>query len=327
MKIAIDAGKRKSYIVVQDGDVIKDEGYIDTTQDGFDSILQTTEGNTFIVEAGSSLYPIADILEQYPSSRIVVAHPAAMKMIAKAPNKTDKNDAHKLLDAFNADYLPIAYLPSKEVRNDRNICSARDFIVRQRAAIKNRIRYEAQRCGMDLGSLTKKSFDNLENSRHMPLRELAGLHKEYTERILNFDCAVKERAEQSHYATLIDTIPGIGPTSALSIASQIGDIHRFSTEFRFFSYAGLCPATHQSGAKEWKGHLKSGNVSLRTTLIECVWMHIAHCDDTVIAKTYYKLARRMGSKRAAVACAKRLARIIYFMLIRNRPFNPYEAGR
>lgn len=325
--MAIDAGKKRSYVVVQDGGVVKEEGYIETTDLGFASIIPNVEGSTFIVEAGRNLYPIVEILEQYRNCRIVVAHPTAMKLIAKAPNKTDKNDAHKLLDAYNADYLPASWLPPKEVREDRNICSAHDFIVKQRAAIKNRIRYEAQRYGIDLGTLTKKSLKELEISPHITLRELAILHEDYTERLSDFDYTIKERASLNHYAELIDTIPGIGYSSALSIASQIGDVHRFPSEFHFFSYIGLCPSTHQSGEREWKGHLKAGNVSLRSVLIECIWMHIAHCKDSRLTETYYRLVRRMGPKKAAVACAKRLARIIYYMLIRDKPFNPYGVGR
>ncbi len=327
MKMAIDVGKRRSYVVVQNGNVVENEGYIETTKEGFDSVVPDCEGNTFILEAGNNLYSVARILEQYQNSKIVVAHPAAMKLIAKSPNKTDRNDAHKLLDAYNADYLPTSYLPPKEIREDRNLCSARDFFVRQRSAVKNRIRYEANRCGIELGSLTMKVIDELGMSEHLPMRQLAMMHKEYTSRISDFDGAVDERAVENHYATLIDTIPGIGPTSALSIASQIGDVHRFPTEFHFFSYAGLCPSTHQSGSVEWKGHIKSGNVSLRTTLIECVWMHLAHYDDSMITESYHRLARRLGPKKAAVACAKRLARIIYYMLIRDKPFEPYGAGR
>lgn len=326
MEIAIDVGKRKCYVVVQNGNSVEREGYVDTTQEGFDSIIPMCKGNTFIIEAGSSLYHVVDLLERR-NGRIIIAHPAAMKLIAKSPNKTDRNDAHKLLDAYNADYLPTSYLPSKEVREERNLCSARSFLVRQRAAIKNRIRYEAHKYGIELSSLTKKSIGELEKSEYLTLRELAMLHREYAQRVSDFDDVVEEKVSQNDYAKLIDTIPGIGYTSALLIASQIGDIHRFPTEFHFFSYIGLCPSTHQSGSVEWKGHLKSGNVTLRSTLIECIWMHIAHCEDSIITETYHRLSRRMGPKKAAVACAKRMARIIYFMLIRDKPFSPYGAGR
>jgi transposase len=326
MKISIDVGKRRSYVVVENNGVVENEGYVDTTQEGFDSIMPQTDDNTFIMEAGNNLYPVADLLERR-NGKIVVAHPAAMKMIAKAPNKTDKNDAHRLLDAYNADYLPTSYLPPKEIREDRNLCSAREFFVRQRSAVKNRMRYEAHKYGIEPGSLTKKSIDELEKSGHLSLMELVKLYREQTERISDFNETVKEKALQNHYATLIDTIPGIGPTSALSIASQIGDIQRFPTEFHFFSYLGLCPSTHQSGSVEWKGHLKTGNMTLRSILIECTWIHVAFCKDSVITEKYYGLSKRMGPKRAAVASAKRLSRIIYYMLIRDKPFNPYGAGR
>ena len=83
MKIAIDVGKKKSYVVVQNVNVVENEGYIETTKDGFDSMVPNSEGNTFILEEGNNLYSVARILEQYPNAKIVVAHPAAAQFVRR----------------------------------------------------------------------------------------------------------------------------------------------------------------------------------------------------------------------------------------------------
>ena len=41
-----------------------------------------------------------------------------------------------------------------------------------------------------------------------------------------------------------------------------------------FSYAYLVPGIHQSGNREWKGHIANGNTFLKYLLVECVQIHI-----------------------------------------------------
>ena len=51
------------------------------------------------------------------------------------------------------------------------------------------------------------------------------------------------------------TIPGIGPISAAVIASEYGDISRFSSPSQMLSFAGLEPGYFQSGTMEFKGKM------------------------------------------------------------------------
>ena len=76
-----------------------------------------------------------------------MANPAKVRLIAESMNKTDRNDAHILLDLYKREYVPESYLPSREISESRNICRSRNFLVRQRTAIKNRIRDQLYRLG------------------------------------------------------------------------------------------------------------------------------------------------------------------------------------
>jgi transposase len=49
---------------------------------------------------------------------------------------------------------------------------------------------------------------------------------------------------------ILTTMPGIDFYSAMIIASEIGDIKRFPTQWKLVSYAGLAPTQHQSGEYE-----------------------------------------------------------------------------
>ncbi|WP_172399454.1 transposase [Cuniculiplasma divulgatum] len=74
-----------------------------------------------------------------------MANPLKVRLIAESMNKTGKNDAHILLDLYTKEYTPESYLPSGEIGESRNICRNRNFLVRQRTAIKNRIRDQSYR--------------------------------------------------------------------------------------------------------------------------------------------------------------------------------------
>ena len=67
---------------------------------------------------------------------------------------------------------------------------------------------------------------------------------------------------------LLESIPGIGPITAASFISEVGDIKRFKKPEQLVAYAGLDPRVHQSGISiNGKGFIsKRGNKILRTRL-------------------------------------------------------------
>lgn len=144
--VSIDLGKRNSYVVVEKGGTVVKEGYTTTTKEGFDEFFGIVDKPTLIAESSCTLDRAATIIEySSPDSNIIVAHPMKVKIISESFNKTDKNDAHTLLDLYKAKYLPQSYLPEKKIRDERNLCRNRNFPIKQRTAIKNRIHDQAYR--------------------------------------------------------------------------------------------------------------------------------------------------------------------------------------
>ena len=69
------------------------------------------------------------------------------------------------------------------------------------------------------------------------------------------------------YVPLLLSCPGIGWILAFTIASEIGDIHRFPTPGKLAGYTGLCPRVQQSGDR--RGPLrKNGPNHPRWALVE-----------------------------------------------------------
>ena len=121
----------------------------------------------------------------------------------------------------------------------------------------------------------------------------------------------------------IMSIPGIGPTLAAIILSEIGDIHRFSSPDKLQAFAGLDPSTYQSG--NFKANrtpmVKRGSTYLRWALMQAARLAAIHCE--TFAR--YLAAKQAQGKHYFVALghtAKKLIRVIFRILSANEVFVP-----
>ena len=323
--IAIDVGKRKSYFVVeQDGKIVK-ESYVKTDRESFSSLLGEYPGSSIVMEASSTIDRIAPYVEEY-SSDITVAHPMKLKVISQSMKKTDRNDAHILLELNRLGYVPESYLPSVDIRRSRDLCRNRAFLVKQRTAVKNRIRDQAYRLGIDFRDFNKKTDNDL-RSASCVLNALVNDLESLNHEVYELDKIIRDEVESSPEASLIYTIPGIGYYGALAIASEIGDVGRFPSEDNIFSYAGLVPKIHQSGNREWKGHIAKGNTFLKYLLVECVQIHLMRDEPSPIKDAYERIESRSGTKKARIAAARHMLRAIYYMLKKHQNYDEYLKKR
>ena len=112
----------------------------------------------------------------------------------------------------------------------------------------------------------------------------------------------------------------MGVYSACLIYAEIGDIKRFPHSEKLCSYAGLVPSTHQSGVYTKHGRItKEGSRYLRWILTECVQIHVSRYD-TQLTRFYRRLVKRVGKQKAVIATARKLTKIIYWMLKNKEPF-------
>jgi transposase len=127
------------------------------------------------------------------------------------------------------------------------------------------------------------------------------------------------------YISLLMSAPGIGWVTGFTIASEIGDIKRFSSPFKLTGYTGLCPRVSQSGEMDRRGPLsKHGPKYLRWGLMEAA---IAASSHPLYKERYQRTKRRLGRQRGAkvaqIELARKLTEAIWYMLTRNEPFKPF----
>ena len=127
-------------------------------------------------------------------------------------------------------------------------------------------------------------------------------------------------ADYQRALRLLQTIPGIDYGSACTILAEIGpDLGAFRKACSIGPWAGVAPGNNSSAGKRRSGRARKGNPTLRATLAEC-----AHGAVRTKSSQFYghhrMLAGHLGYKKAILASAHKLLRVIHAVLRDDRPY-------
>jgi len=112
----------------------------------------------------------------------------------------------------------------------------------------------------------------------------------------------------------LDTIPGIGRTTAEIIISETGgDMTPFATAGHLASWIGVCPGTNESAGVNKSGHTRHGNANLKRVLGTAAMAAVKQ-KDSYYAVYYRRIAARRGKQRALVAVMHKLVIAIWHVL-------------
>jgi transposase len=122
----------------------------------------------------------------------------------------------------------------------------------------------------------------------------------------------------------LQTIPGIGPTAARIIGSEIGfDMTRFATSGHLVSWAGLCPRMDESAGKRRSTKIRKANPWLKTALVQCAWVAVRK--PGYLRAQYLRLKARRGPMKAIVAVAASMLVAVYAILRDGQTFRDLGA--
>jgi transposase len=119
----------------------------------------------------------------------------------------------------------------------------------------------------------------------------------------------------------LDTIPGVAKRAAEAIIAEIGiDMSRFPTAGHLASWAGMAPGNNITGGKRGSGRTTNGDVWLGEVLNQCAWA-AARTRDTYLSAQYWRLARRIGKKKAAVAVGHSILVICWHLIANDADYH------
>ena len=122
-------------------------------------------------------------------------------------------------------------------------------------------------------------------------------------------------------AELLETIPGVGETTAQVMLAEIGsDMSRFPSPAHLRSWACLCPRNDESAGKRRSTRIRKGANWLKAVLVQAAWAAI-RVKGSHLRELFYRLKTRRGPKKAIVAVAASMLTSAWHMLTRGVPYH------
>jgi transposase len=119
-------------------------------------------------------------------------------------------------------------------------------------------------------------------------------------------------------------IEGVSYSTVLTLMSEVGNgIHNFSSAKQFASWLRLAPNNKISGGKILTNRIPKGSNRLKIALRNAANV-IGNLKDAVLANFFKRIAFRKGRAAAISATARKLAVIIWNMIVKKMPYQPQK---
>lgn len=260
---------------------------------------------------------------------VVVANAGQLKLRASG-KKTDRRDALEIarrLRLGDIDRHAATYFPSDGEYGLRQLERVRHDLVRQRTHVGNRIRAMLDAYGIDAPRGHSGRAIAALRAVHFPaedldlcLQALVNTLAEVTRSIDVLSKRILERANAPAIRALRETVPQVGPQTALTVIAELGDAGRFRNARRAASYAGLVPRVANSSDTSHHGPItKHGNAELRWILNQlAVRLLTQH---PLVRRWAAPFLRRMHINKVRTVLARRLLVGLYVVLARGEVFS------
>jgi transposase len=227
---------------------------------------------------------------------VSVVNPLSVKRFIQMrlkTSKTDKLDA-QMIRMYGESERPVLWSPpSKLIIKAAELHKLIEILVRQRAALKNRL-HALNAKGISRSTVVTSVRRQIRNLSH----EIADLE-------LKLEAVIKEY--NSDLLTRLCSIPGIGKRTAIYLIVLTCGFEKFETSRQLISYFGLNPIIRESGSSiRGRSRIsKTGNNHVRNLLFMCAFTACVH--NKSCKEIYQRITAKGKSKKLAlIAVANKL---------------------
>lgn len=127
--------------------------------------------------------------------------------------------------------------------------------------------------------------------------------------------------------SILVSVPGVGTITAITLLSEIGNFHEFSSGDKLAAWVGLVPKVYQSADHSAKCHItKRGSKQARWVLVQAAHA-AARRKGSRFGNFYESKKGRMGTGKAAVALARKMITIIWHLIIKEERYVEERGGQ
>lgn len=274
--------------------------------------------------------------------------------------KTDMNDSQWLAVLARFGLVRGSFIPPQDLRELRLVSRYRRKLIAMRASEINRLHKILDDGGIKLGGVVsdinglsaremvaglidgkpinalldmargrlklrreelQAALDGDLTARHRFVLEHIHVHIEMLEQSLDRTDAylLVAMAPYQWAHRLLQTIPGIDQIASALIIIEIGDdMTRFGSADRIAAWAALCSGNNESAGKRKSGRIGKGSSVIRYIMCECA--NSAWKTKSSLAAKYKSLMVRKTHKKAIIAIAHKMIRLIFLLLSRKTAY-------
>jgi transposase len=285
---------------------------------------------------GGAHYWARELTQQGHTVRIIAAE------FVQAFRKSGKNDANDAEAIATAARQPtMRFVAMKSVEQQAALCvhRLRQGVTEERTAVINRLRGLLTEFGVVAPLSPEKLRRELARCQdpddlRLPatVRQLVGDQvialDQLDARLASYAETIAAQAQQSEIARRLQTIAGVGPTTAAAIVATVGQPQEFRNGRQFAAWLGLVPKQHSTGGKTRLGRItKRGDAYLRTLLILGARSTLQSAlrkppeGRHRLQQWIVAVLGRIGYHKTLVAIANKHARIIWALLVKGEAFD------
>ena len=253
--------------------------------------------------------------------------------------KNDAADAEAIVIAAQRPEMRFVDPKSADQQSRAILFRSRERLVHQRTELVNALRA----CLYEYGYIAPQGIAQIRRIAEIiddTGSELPGLVREecrdtldqiaeQTSRINKKTAKIKEVVAQADLARRLQTMPGVGPLTALAIEAFAPAMSQFRRGRDFAAWLGLVPRQFSSGGKERLGRTsKAGQADIRRLLIIGAMSRLNWMGRKTITEGSW-LARMQARKPrmlVAIALANKMARAIWAMLTKQEDYRTPAAA-